>query len=117
MLKDSRHSHCWTSQTVGGLLNFLCCCYWYCCAFQGGLVFLTGDLAPGGYGGVKVCLDPHAEIIGADSCEGFLHRFCCDWFQKRWQAGEQTGEAALGMLAFQLFVKSEQRFQDLRTHG
>ena len=58
-------------------------------------MFLIGGLASGGYGGVEVRLDPHAEIIGADSCEGFLHRFGCGWFQKRWQAGEPTGEGVL----------------------
>jgi len=61
-------------------------------------VFLIDGLASGGYGGVEVRLDPLADIFGADSCEGFLHRFGCGWFQQRRQAGEQTGEAALGML-------------------
>ena len=85
----------------------------HCCAFEGGFVFGVGGVAAGGDGRTEVLLHPGFHILRRDAIKGFTNACGGGRFEQCRQTGQQACEAAFRMLAFQLLVPTERRFENL----
>ena len=78
--------------------------------------FTVGGFTFGAERSLQMLRHPRSHLFDRHTGEVAADRLRRGGFQQRAEGGEQTGEAALAVLAFQLLEQAKGRFQNLGAH-